>query len=279
MDIKIMADASAEFSQEEIDKFGLTVFNQPAIFEGENEPTVDADEFWAKIADGKFAKTSQPSPEDFREQFQMAKDNGYAIILILISDKLSGTYDTACFIKEQVGYEHIYVINSLYATFAQKLLVYEAIRLKEKGLSAPEIVDKVTELRKRVTLYATPENLKHLALGGRISKATAMIGDLIKIKPIFNCNDEGHIVVNSKVLGLERTILKIVDKFITDKYDTNHPLFIFYSKDDANARKLIAKLRAKGIEINENYVMPVGSTIGTHFGIGTFGLAFVKERI
>ncbi len=277
MDIKILTDTAADLTPCEIENLGVTVIEMPVIVSGESEPTRDLNEFYTKLALGKTAKTSQPSPEDFREQFQAAKDGGYAVILILISDKLSATYESACFIKKQVGYEHIYIVNSFYATFAEKLMVYQAVKLKKQGLSAREIVEGLTEFRKKVTLCATPETLKYLALGGRISKTTAMIGNIIKLKPLFQCDDEGHIVVGTKVLGLERAILKMVEKFSSDKYDEDYPLFVFYSHDDKNARKLVDKLSAKGYKIDEKYFMPVGPTIGTHFGIGAFGLAYVRK--
>ncbi len=277
MNIKIYTDTAADLTPQEITELGVNIINMPVTFDDEVEPTESLDEFWDKIEAGKFAKTSQPSPELFRDAFQSAKDGGYAVLMILISDKLSGTFETANFIKEQVGYEHIYIVNSRYATFGEKLLVYHAVKLKNDGFAPNEIVERLEELRSKVSFYGTPETLTYLARGGRISKAAAMLGNLIKLKPIFICNDEGYIVVDAKVLGLERTILKIVEKFFEDKHDPEFPVFAFYSKDDTNTKKLVSKLASKGYAVEEKNIMPVGSTIGTHFGVGAFGLAFVRK--
>ncbi len=276
MDIKIITDTAADMTKDEIEKFSLTVMDMPVIMNGETEPVKNLDEFWAKINDGKFARTSQPSPEDFRTEFENAKNGGYAVILIVISDKLSATYESACFIKEQVGYEHIYIVNSLYATYAEKTLVYQAVRLKEEGLCASEIYEKLLDFRSKIRLYASPETLTHLARGGRISKAVAAIGNLISLKLLMRCDENGFIICDSKVIGMNKAIAKMVENLSNDKFDDSYPLFIFYAENDKNAVKLAEKLKSKGFNVDEKYFMPMGATIGTHVGPGAFGLAYVK---
>jgi DegV family protein with EDD domain len=266
-----------DLSEKEILDLGVGVFDMPVTFDGEEDATVSHAEFWEKMLMGKLARTSQPSPEDFRQAFEDAKNGGYALLLIVISNRLSATYDSACFIKEQVGYEHIYIVNSLGATVLEKVLVFEAVKLKNQGLSASEICVKLEELRPRLNLYACIDTLKYLALGGRISKTAAAIGTLANLKPIIQISQEGTIQTVAKTVGTVKANLKIIEMVSEDKLDPDYPIYGLYFYTDANALKFINKLNDKGYELSVQNLMPVGPTVSTHIGPNGYGLVYVTN--
>ena len=152
----------------------------PVSYDDKEIFDIDIKEFWKLQLAGKRMRTSQPSRERMVEEFQKAKDNKYALICIFISSALSGTSETAKSVKEEVGYENIYLI--------EHLLVLTARNLINEGLQVEEIVSRLENLKGRIKLYASVDSLKYLALGGRLSGTVATIGNLLKLKPIITIN-------------------------------------------------------------------------------------------
>ncbi|MDE7163802.1 MAG: DegV family protein [Clostridiales bacterium] len=140
MDIWIITDSAADCTPKEISELNIDILDMPVIFDGETEPCLNIDIFWTSLLSNKTAFTSQPSPEVIRGYFDLAKSTQSTVICILISSHFSGTYETAVGIKEEVGYENIYIIDSLNAYQNKKtcLTVYsKGIKSKEKDKIFP----------------------------------------------------------------------------------------------------------------------------------------------
>lgn len=279
MEIKILTDASAEFSKELQKEFDVISLDMPVSYDDKEIFDIDIKEFWKLQLAGKRIRTSQPSREIMIEEFQKTKDNNYALICIFISSALSGTFETAKSVKEEVGYEYIYLIDSLNVTMGEHLLVLTARNLINEGLQAEEIVSKLENFKRRIKLYASVDSLKYLALGGRLSGTAATIGNLLNLKPIIEINKQGKVKVVSKKIGLTKTMLEICDLVKKDKIDVSEPIIPLYAYSDENVNKFIEKFKSEDIENSITEPVEIGHVIGTHIGPGGFGIVYVeKER-
>lgn len=172
MEIKILTDASAEFSKELQKEFDVISLDMPVSYDDKEIFDIDIKEFWKLQLAGKRMRTSQPSRERMLDEFKKAKNNKYALICIFISSALSGTFSTAQSVKNEIIYDNIYLIDSLNATMGEHLLVLKAINLIDKGLQINEIIANLESFKKRIKLYASVDSLKYLALGGRLYRTS-----------------------------------------------------------------------------------------------------------
>ena len=277
MEIKILVDTAADLSDEEYQKYGFIKFNLPVLFNGEEIVDMTQDEFWKRLEEGQVPKTSQASPEEFRKEFIKAQENNYALLCILISSNFSGTYSSAQRIKEEVGYEHIYLVDSLMASVAEKVLAFKALEYVKQGLDPNDIVTKLNEFRPYIRLYACIDTLKYLALGGRISSFLASFGNILRLRPIFTFTNEGTINILGKSIGLGFAFSKLINHLKDEDIDYNYPIYPIYADKSTNLVKFIDKLSTEGYKINKDNIMGIGSTIGTHMGPGGFGLVYVLK--
>lgn len=274
MKIRIVTDTAADCMDQEVKDLDIEVIELPVIFEDNTEPCRKTDLFWNSLISGKVAHTSQPSPEVFNTIFADAEAKGEALIYISISSKLSGTYSNALAIKERLGYENVYVVDSRNATTAEKMLVLAACKLRDEGKDALEIVDRLNELKHRVKTYACIDTLKYLARGGRISKATAAIGTLMNIKPLITITD-GEIENFAKTVGTTFAMNKILDTLKESEIDWDYAPIPIYSFDSKHALSLIRRANEMDLPLDKKYLTPIGPTIATHIGPGGFGIVYI----
>ena len=241
--------------------------------------TLTPDIFWTRLTGGENPKTSQPSPDAFLSAFEEAKDAGDDIVCITITSALSGTMQSATIAASMTDYDdHLEIVNSKVVATAQKLLVIYACRLRDAGKSAAEIVEAVKALRSRIRLYACLDTLEYLARGGRIPKAVASVGGVVRFKPLITLSDEGAVELCGKGIGLHRAteaLIKLVEKH---KIDPEFPIMPLYTCDPANCEAFIKKLNAAGVSCSAENMNAIGATIATHVGPGAFGLVFVEAE-
>lgn len=277
--IRIIVDSSADYSQEELkeknmEQVSLIINVGEKSYRGGVEIT--ADELYEMLIDGsEFPKTSQPSPQDFAEIFEDAKEKGDSVLCILLSSGLSGTLQSATIAKGMVDYEDIYLIDSLAATHLIRVMADYACELRDKGMSVEEIVSAVRELQPRVKVLAGVDTLEYLYRGGRLSKASAVIGELANLKPIITLMEDGTLSVVGKCIGRNKAISYITKAMEEKKMDTNFPVYSIYAYGAENTEKLEQKLETMGIHCEKR--LQLGATIGVHVGPGAFAVIYVEE--
>ena len=227
------------------------------------------------ISSGDFPKTSQPSPQDFADIFEDAKAKGDEIICILLSSALSGTCQSAHLAKDMVDYEGIYIIDSLAATVMIKFMGDYAAKLIAEGLNAKEIVSKIENMRKNIKVVAALDTLEYLCKGGRLSRASATIGELANLKPIITVTDEGKVAVIGKCLGKNKALNFIINYLKENARDTEFPLYTLYSYGEENTEKLEERLTKEELSYDDR--VQLGSTIGAHIGPGAFAILYVAK--
>lgn len=273
MSVRIITDTSSEITQEEAKKYNIGVvpmyinFSRDVLKDGIE---LSKDMFYERMLKDT-PKTSQPSPSDFLPFFKDASKMNDDVIAVLLSSALSGTCQSAELAAEMAGCR-LYFTDSSTASYAQKILLFEAIKLRDQGKNAEEIAEVLTALKKRVVIYAALDTLEYLYKGGRLNVLEAGLGTLANIKPIITIKEDGTVGVIGKSLGKSKAIKQIQKKVQDAGIDFSYPVYAVYSQDLSNSRELIKKMGLTDV-IYAN----IGATIGTHIGPGAFGLMFVKK--
>lgn len=274
--IKILVDSSADCNlQDEI--IDLMVPISVNIDGKEYQSGIDltSDKFYELLQSAKdFPRTSQPSPQAFIEIFEQAKNAGDQLIYLCLSSRLSGTYQGALIAKEMVDYDNIYIIDTLGVTHIISVLAAFARDLINQGFEAGEIVDKCEELKCKIKLYAGVDTLEYLYKGGRLSRASATVGELTGIKPIITVSD-GRVEVVAKALGKARAMNTLLEKIKSHKINTDFPVYSLYTYGTENVEALEEKLKQNGYNIADR--LQVGSTIGAHVGPDVYAVMFVEN--
>lgn len=274
--IKILVDSSADCSVNDgiIDYMVPITINIDGI-EYKSGVDITSDEFYEKLLTAKeFPSTSQPSPQSFIEIFEQAKADGDQIIYLSLSSGLSGTYQSALMAKEMVEYDDIYIIDTLSVTHLIELLASYARKLINSGLQADEIAKQCEELKSKIKIYAGVDTLEYLYKGGRLSRASAAVGEIAGIKPIITVID-GKVEVVGKSLGKQRAMNTLLEKVKSHNIDPDFPMCSLYTYGTENSKSLEEKLKSNGYTVADR--LQVGATIGTHVGPGVYAVMFVEK--
>lgn len=275
--LRIITDSSSDFSLEEAQEKGcelipLKVIEDEVTYRDRFDLTVE--ELYKKMIDEKkMIKTSQPSPTDFLQVFEDVKEKGDEALCLILSEKLSGTYQSAMIAKEMAEGARIEVLDTHQVTIPQKLLVLEALKMRDRGCSLDEITEQIKALMSKVKVLAVIDTLEYLVKGGRLSKAAGFAGTVIDLKPIVTVED-GKVAVAAKARGKKKALEKLWSK-IENEIDTKMPMILVYSGDRGYAELLKAFLNEKGICVEK--MDAIGCAIGVHVGPGACGLAYFKK--
>lgn len=277
--VRILVDTSADYTVEELNARNMELVSLNITVDDKSyRDSVDitrADVYDMLINQGKFPKTSQPSPQDFLEIFEDVKEKGDSLVCITLSSALSGTYQSASLAKDMAECDDIYIVDSLSATYGIRHLGEYACKLREDGASAATIAQKLEEIKSRITILAAVDTLEYLCKGGRVSKATAAVGELANIKPLITVTEEGKVHVPGKCLGRNKALATLVKNISAYEIDENFPVYSIYACGEENTEKLEEKLAAAGINVAER--LQIGATIGVHVGPGAYGVIFIKK--
>ena len=277
--IRLVVDSSADFLAEELKERKIELVPLNVALAGETYQdgvTLERNQFYEILTSQEdFPKTSQPSPESFLNIFEDAKEKGDDVICVLLSSGLSGTCQSAHLAKNMAEYDNIYIVDSLSATIGIKILVEYADKLRNENVSAAEIAAKLEDVKSRIRIFAGVDTLEFLCRGGRVSRASAAIGELANIKPIINVNEEGKVAVLGKCLGKNKALRFIMDKMDAAPADENFPIYTVYTYGTENTEKLEDKLTKAGVAFTSR--QQIGATIGAHVGPGAFGVIYIEK--
>ncbi len=280
----IATDSAADFELDELKEMNITCLPMSVSF-GENtyleNISITKDEFFERIeTDKNFPKTSQPSPALFEELFTKAKENHDEVVYIPLSSGISGDYQTAVMAKNLVDYEEIWIIDSLTCTGGQRLLIEDAVRMRDAGADGETIFHAIEELKKRVAIYTIMDTLEYLVKNGRLSGRTYRIAKFGHIKPIMHCSlgTNGRPIIISKHIGIRNAISYVVGRLFEEPPDPDHPIYVMYSYDRGNAIKLADRIRQAGFTIEERQIVPVGATVGAHVGRNACAITYIKKN-
>ncbi len=280
MSIKIMVDSATDFTQQQAKDLGLLFVPISVTFDGEeylDGVNLFATEFYKKLEScSLMPQTSLINEYRWSEAFEESTKDGSELIVITISSKLSGTYQTAVDASKKFNGK-VFVVDSMNATCGEGILAKYALKLRDEGKTAQEIFNILNDKKKDICVYAVIDTLKYLKKGGRISTATAIIGTTLSIKPIIGVID-GEVKMIGKAIGNKKGNLTL-NEIIQNKggIDFDMPwCYLWSGNDKSNIEKYIKDSRSL-VEDREYSLSILGSTIGTHVGAGAVGLAFFKK--
>ena len=236
-------------------------------------------QFYEKLIEGEdLPTTSQIAPAQFEKAFQAAVDAGETVVAVVLSSKLSGTYQSACIAAEEFPGK-VFVVDSANATIGERILVERAVQLMDQGLEAAAIAAQLEEEKQDIRLVALLDTLEYLKRGGRVSASVALVGGLLAIKPVVAVRD-GEVVVLGKARGSKNGNNLLVQEIQKTGVDFSRPYKLGYAGlDDV----LLQKYIADSATLWEGHVdqLPtgtVGGTIGTHVGPGAIAVAFFQKH-
>ena len=282
----ISTDSSADLSEAYLKEHQITMISLSCILNGKiynSENPITPKQLYDNIREGAMPTTSQVNPEQAKAAFEPLLKEGKDILHLAFSSGLSGSCQSARIAAEELQDEYperkIVVIDTLLAALGQGLLVYKAAQLKEQGASMDEVADWCEKNKDYIASYVTVDDLFHLHRGGRVSKATAILGTMMNVKPVLHVDDEGHLIAVGKVRGRKKSISALVDRMAEQMNGfaaENDVVFISHGDCMEDVEYLERLIREK-FGITEFLVNEVGPTIGAHSGPGTLAVFFVGE--
>lgn len=277
MSVRIIIDSTADHIsavREKCTTVPLTVrFGDTEYIDG---VTIHHQEFYEKLISSEvLPTTSQPTPDSFAKAYREAVDAGDQVVVITISSRLSGTYQSAT-IAAMDFEDDIFVVDSRSAALGNGILAEYALQLAQQGLGAEEIAQTLIRDRERICLIALVDTLEYLKKGGRVSKTVAFAGELLSIKPIISLPD-GKVEVISKARGTKQAQLNL-DKEIeaAGGIDYSKPFLAGYA--GTSSAPLEQYLETSSLWKDGVNRTLIGSAIGTHVGPGAIAVAFFKQN-
>ena len=282
MAVRFIIDSASDIVPAEAEALGLIHIPMKVIF-GEEEYSDSVDlthrEFYEKLIENdEIPTTSQINPGVFMSAYQNVVDNGDTAVVITLSGKLSGTYQSAMIALD--GFEDkIFVVDSESVCVGERILIQLGLKLRDQGLSAAEIAAELDLQKKHVRVLALLDTLEYLKKGGRISAAVAFAGNLLSIKPVIAI-ENGEVSLVGKARGSKKGN-NLLRELITNcgGISFDKPFALAYS---GLSDRLLQKYIEDSSEIWSSHaetlpISTVGCTIGTHAGPGAVAVAFFEN--
>ena len=220
--------------------------------------------------------TSQTSTGTIANVYEELKEEGYTdVIVIVISSKLSGTFQGAILAKELVKDLNIYVLDSRSVSYGEAYLVIEAIRLIKEGKKTIEIIDYLEKTRDHIYIYVLVDTLKYLVKNGRLSATSGFLGTLLKIKPLLHVQKDGSLVPFEKIRTTSKAQSRLIEVIQDDIKGKNVIIFIAYTNNKEKAQEIKELLLEKRKDVNIELV-PLTPVVGAHAGPGTLGVGYIE---
>ena len=247
----------------------------------EHEPILK--EFYQKMRDGHQASTAAVPVDSAAELFEELVKKGEEVLYVTLSGGISASIQSgelgAKMVQEKYPQAKISVVDSLMASGGQLLMVYYALKLREEGKSREEVVKWLTDNRQRFNAWFTVDDLNHLFRGGRVSRSSALIGSMLRIKPVMHVNHEGKLIPMAKTQGRKRSLKELAEKVITRANPKEgQPIFISHGDCREDADYLADQVK-QGLPKNAGFeFVTLGPIIGAHAGPGTVAVFFLADH-
>lgn len=280
--IKLFSDSTCDLSEELIKEMDIGIIPLYVTF-GDTQYRDGVDlfekELYEHVTETKnLPKTAAPSPADFEEAFKPYAVEGYDIIYISISSKMSACYQNAKIAAEAFPEVKIVVVDSMNLSTGVGLQVCAAYDLIKKGLSVTAVAETVRGLSKHVKTAFTIETLEYLYKGGRCNAVQALLSGVLHIMPIIQV-ENGEMKVGAKVRGKKRKALDfMIDKALSykNKFLYGRMFITFTSGSEEDAKYMKARLEDE-FENVKIYLTNAGCVIASHCGKKTIGVLYIAE--
>ena len=287
MSYRIMTESTSDLPQEFCKAHNITVIGMEFVIGGHSykersDNDLTPKEFYDGLRQGKQSSTVQVTSFVFQEFVEPFVAAGEDVLHVCFSSGLSGTYAScrqgAEELMEKYPGRKVLVVDSLAASLGEGLLTYYAVMNRDKGMSIEDNARWLEENRLHLCHWFTVDDLMHLHRGGRVSKASAVFGSMLSIKPVLHVDDTGHLVPVSKTRGRKASLLALVDRMAESAVDpAGQTIFISHGDCEADAEFVADEVRRR-FGVQDIYINYVGPVIGNHSGPGTLALFFLGSR-
>jgi len=283
----ISTDSGSDLTQAYCQENGVVCLELSYTIAGETytsfDPRMSYKQFYDLVRQGEMPVTQQVNPQQFVEVWEPLLQQGNDILHIGFSSGLSGTFNSSRMAADELREKYpeatILTIDTLAASLGQGLLVHYAVKMKQDGTEMQEIADWLENNKLNMVHNFTVDDLNHLHRGGRVSKATAIVGTALGIKPALHVDNDGHLINISKVRGRKASLKWLVDRMEELVGDWENEEFFISHGDCLEEAQFVADEVSKRFGITKYTIGYVGPVIGAHAGPGVVALFFMgKER-
>lgn len=283
----ISTDSGSDLTQAYCQENGVVCLELSYTIAGETytsfDPRMSYKQFYDLVRQGEMPVTQQVNPQQFVEVWEPLLQQGNDILHIGFSSGLSGTFNSSRMAADELREKYpeatILTIDTLAASLGQGLLVHYAVKMKQDGTEMQEIADWLENNKLNMVHNFTVDDLNHLHRGGRVSKATAIVGTALGIKPALHVDNDGHLINISKVRGRKVSLKWLVDRMEELVGDWENEEFFISHGDCLEEAQFVADEVSKRLGITKYTIGYVGPVIGAHAGPGVVALFFMgKER-
>lgn len=280
---KIITDSTADLPKSYYEDNNIGLMHLTCLFEGETygkDKELDIKDFYARVRNGSMPTTSQVNPEEAKQALIEFGEENKNLLYLAFSSGLSGTYQSGCIAVEELKEErpdlNIIIIDTLCASMGEGLFVDKAVDMLKEGVSMEDTAKYLKDHVLNLVHVFTVDDLNHLYRGGRVSKATAIIGTMVGIKPLLHVDNEGHLIKVGTARGRKKSLMGLVDMMeerIGSYKGKNDKVFI--SHGDCEEDALIVQEEVKKRFGCDSFLISyIGPVVGAHSGPGTVALFF-----
>lgn len=283
----ITTDSNSDLPEKYIEMLQTTIIPQYYAFGDTvygDELHMPPQEFYERMSAGELPTSQANNPAVIEEKFRALLDRELDIIHVGFSSALSGSYNNVCMVAKELLEEYtdarITVIDSLNVSLGESIMVIYANRLKDNGASYDEVVDALEEFKHHINVHFTVDDLFHLQRGGRVSKATAIVGSALNLKPLLYVNTSGALVSKGTAHGRKKSIHELVNRMkasLEENTDYSLPVGIVHGNclEDAH---LLAGLVQQETAFTNIIINDISPSIGTHAGPGALGVLYYGQK-
>ena len=283
----ITTDSNSDLPTEYIEKLQTTIIPQYYAFGDTvygDELNMPPKEFYERMKAGELPTSQANNPAVIEEKFRSLLDKNQDIIHIGFSSALSGSYNNVCMVAKELLEEYtdarITVIDSLNVSLGESIMVIYANNLKLSGTSYDEVVGALEEFKHHINVHFTVDDLFHLQRGGRVSKATAIVGSALNLKPLLYVNAAGALVPKGTAHGRKKSIHELVNRMaasLDENTDYSLPVGLVHGNCLEDAQ-LLAGLVQQETAFSDIIINDISPSIGTHAGPGALGILYYGQK-
>lgn len=288
-DYIIMTDSCIDLTDEMAKNLDLHVLPLTVNIDGKeyknylDEREITIKDFYQHLRDHTKTSTSQINANVFTEAMTPLLEEGKDILYIGFSSALSGTYNSSLIAKEDLSSDYpnrkIITLDSLCASMGQGLLLTYAARLKKEGKSIVEVAKWVEDNKLNISHLFTVGDLNHLKRGGRLSSSKALIGTILRVKPLLNVSSEGKLVQTGKTRGRKQSLDAMVERLVATIVNPTNQLVYISHGDCLDEAVYVKNEILKQVKVKDVIVNFIGPVVGSHSGLGTLAIFYMgKDR-
>lgn len=283
MTIKIIADSASDLSVEDYKQYDIEMVPLTVQLDGENYEdgiSISPKTIYEEMRAGKSPKTAQVSPQVFQDTFEKHAKAGDDVIYLAFSSELSGTYQSAKLMEQQVKENYpdfnLHILDTKCASLGYGLVVIKAAEMVKHGATLEEVLEVSQYYYENMEHIFTVDDLEYLYRGGRVSKTAAFVGTLLKVKPLLHMED-GKLIPLEKVRGSKKVLKRMVEVMEERGVDLEKQTIGISHGDVEDVANQLAELIQEKWKVKEIKMNMVGSSIGAHSGPGTLALFFLNQ--